>query len=116
MLVRKSKTDQLGEGRVRTRRKQLQGHCIVAVLVNWASELRALGAGATSHVFEREGSCIIDDIAIADAMRAITRFVGLRDNMTSTHSLRYVGATLLAAAGMPAYAFTHLEAGLKTRR
>ena len=107
MLVRKSKTDQLGEGRVRTRRKQFQGHCIVAVLVNWASEPRALGADATSHVFEWDGSYIIDDIAIADAMRTITRFVGLRDNMTSTHSLRYGGATRLAAAGIPVYAITH---------
>jgi hypothetical protein len=107
VLVRKSKTDQLGEGRVRTHRKQFQGHCIVKVLVNWLSELRALGADAAGHVFEYDESSIIDDIAIADAMRAITRFAGLRDNMTSTHSLRYGGATLLAAAGIPAYAITH---------
>ena len=107
VLVRRSKTDQLGEGRVRTHRKQRQGHCIVTVLANWLLELRAMGADATSHVFEHKGVSIINDVAIAEAMRAITRYVGLRDNMTSTHSLRYGGATMLAAAGIPAYAITH---------
>ena len=107
VLVRKSKTDQLGVGRVRTHRRQPTGHCIVAVLVSWALELQSLGAEADSYVFEHSGTPIINDVAIAEAMKAITRTLGLGDNLTSTHSLRYGGATLLAAAGIPAYAITY---------
>ena len=39
VLVRRSKTDQLGEGRVRTHRKQRQGHCIVTVLATNVTDI-----------------------------------------------------------------------------
>jgi integrase len=107
VLVQRSKTDQLGEGRVRTHKRQHHGHCIVAVIVAWALEMRAHGADFNSHVFEREGFPIITDVSIAEAMKAIVSSQGLDHHKISTHSLRYGGTTLLAAAGIPAYAITY---------
>jgi hypothetical protein len=40
-------------------------------------------------------------------MKAITRYLGLGDNMISAHSLRYGGATMLASAGLPSYVITY---------
>jgi hypothetical protein len=79
----------------------------VKVVTSWAIEMRAHGATASGFVFERDGVPIINDVAISGAMKLITRAVGLGNNLTSTHSLRYGGATLLAAAGIPAYAITY---------
>jgi integrase len=79
----------------------------VAVLIAWAIEMQSHGSLEDSHIFEREGITIIDDITISATMKAIAQSVGLGSNLISTHSLRYGGATLLAAAGIPAYAITY---------
>ena len=55
----------------------------------------------------RIGSPIITDISIAETTEAIVSSVGLDHHKISTRSLRYEGATLLAAAGVPAYAITY---------
>jgi hypothetical protein len=107
VTVVKSKMDQFGKGRTRTHKKQIPGHCIVAVLVSWLLVSKSHGTGPEGYVFERAGIPIISDDDINAVMKGIAKFAGLTSNKTSTHSLRYGGATLLAAAGIPAYAITH---------
>jgi integrase len=53
--------------------------------------------------FEGLGEVLTNDLKVVAAMRAIVKFTGLRDDMISAHSLRYCGATMLAAAGFPSY-------------
>jgi hypothetical protein len=80
------------------------------VLINWLSTSTSpdgAEVGGEKFVFEIDEYSIIDDTATADAMKAITRSLGFGSNRTSSHSLRYGGATLLAAAGVPSYAITH---------
>jgi hypothetical protein len=107
LLVQTSKMDQHGEGRIRTHHRQREGHCIVSLVVQWALEARACGDGRSSYLFERFGAPLISDISVADSMKAITRYLGLGDNMISAHSLRYGGATMLASAGLPSYVITY---------
>ena len=107
LLIQGSKTDQLCEGRIRTHKRQSSGHCIVAVVVQWAIELRRWGADLSTHVFEWRGEALVSDVSIASTMKAIVSGVGLDDRLISAHSLRYGGATMLAAAGIPSYIITY---------
>jgi hypothetical protein len=107
LVIQASKTDQLREGRIRTHKRQLKGHCIVAVVVQWAVELRRWGADPTTYVFEWRGEALITDVSIASTMKAIVSSRGLDNRLISAHSLRYGGATMLAAAGVPSYIITY---------
>jgi hypothetical protein len=44
---------------------------------------------------------------LVSILRAIARFLDIRDHAISLHSLRYGGATLLATAGLPKYVIEH---------
>jgi hypothetical protein len=102
-----SKTDQLGEGRVRTHVRQEHGHCIVRTIVDWALSARRRGDTVNSFVFEGFGFTLATDTSVAMTMKMIVEHVGLDNRLISTHSLRYGGATMLAAAGAPAYVIAY---------
>jgi hypothetical protein len=69
--------------------------------------MRSCGAGRESHLFESFGTTLATDESIADAMKAIVRYLDLGDDRISAHSLRYGGATMLASAGLPSYIITY---------
>jgi hypothetical protein len=98
-----SKTDQHGEGRIRTHKRQRNGHCIVSVMVDWCMKMKVWQVTKDDFVFEGLGEALTNDLKVVASMRAIVKFIGLRDDMISAHSLRYGGATMLAAAGFPSY-------------
>jgi hypothetical protein len=60
-----------------------------------------------SFVFEGFGFTLATDTSVAMTMKMIVEHVGLDNRLISTHSLRYGGATMLAAAGAPAYVIAY---------
>ena len=100
-----SKTDQYGHGRVVTHNRVDGTCCIVQDVVNWAIYCQStLCFGIDDFMFSKKSSVpIIVDNLVAFAMKAIVRMLGWKDDKVSAHSLRYGGATMLAAAGLPQY-------------
>ena len=100
-----SKTDPYGMGRIITHTKMEEGCCIVHDLVEWVHLCKnELKHNYSSHVFMYENnSCIVNDTLIMKAMKTIAIYLGWKPDKVSMHSLRYGGATMLAAAGLPQY-------------
>ena len=102
--IDKSKMDQFGRGRL-VRHKAVPGSfCIVKKTVAWAVKCRDhLGATQSDYIFKVRDRVLVNDIEMAKAMRQTFEFVGISNARVSAHSLRYGGATMLAAAGLPQY-------------
>ena len=102
--IDKSKTDQFGRGRL-VRHKTVPGpDCIVKKAVAWAVKCRdLLGATVDDHIFKVRDRVLVTASDMAKAMRQTFQFVGISNARVSAHSLRYGGATMLAAAGLPQY-------------
>jgi len=97
-----SKTDQHGYGRILEHVKQ-EGHesCIVTKLENWFEVARdVIGLKESDYIFKGMN---IDGDMVTKVMKWGTEQLGLNPNRISAHSLRYGGATMLAAAGLPQY-------------
>lgn len=104
ILVPRSKTDQYGYGRVVRHTRVVGPNCIVKELESWISFCRdSLGAVESDGLFCIGGSPILTDTDVAGAMKKIVVFLGWDASKVSAHSLRYGGATMLAAAGLPQY-------------
>ena len=104
ILVPRSKTDQYGYGRV-VRHTRVPGpNCIVKELEKWVFHCRSvLHAIESDCLFCIRGVPIVLDTDVADVMKSIVNHLGWDASKVSAHSLRYGGATMLAAAGLPQY-------------
>ena len=105
ILVPRSKTDQYGYGRV-VRHVRVSGvNCIVKELERWTAHCRdMLGAGPEDGLFCIRGApFLVEEADVAAAMKKIVVHLGWDSSKISAHSLRYGGATMLAAAGLPQY-------------
>jgi hypothetical protein len=100
-----SKTDKYGIGRVVTHTKTNQKCCIVRSITEWICLCRdRLKSTSSGYVFKfSNGDNIINDQLVAQTMKDIVSFLGWKSDKVSAHSLRYGGATMLAAAGLPQY-------------
>jgi len=97
-----SKTDQHGYGRVLEHVRQ-EGHeaCIVTKIEEWFKYARDyLSAKESDYIFMDIG---VDGVMVSQVMKWGTKNLGLNPDKISAHSLRYGGATMLAAAGLPQY-------------
>ena len=103
-----SKTDKSGYGR-RTqhyRQSGVDSACIVQILENWIALVRdKYNATEDQGLYEVPG---LQEFKVADlhlAMAVTAKRLGLNENHLSptSHSLRYGGATMMAAAGYPQY-------------
>lgn len=104
ILVPRSKTDQYGYGRV-VRHVRVEGvNCIVKELERWVAHCRdKLNAAPSDGLFCLRGTPILMESDVAAAMKKIVVHLGWDASKISAHSLRYGGATMLAAAGLPQY-------------
>jgi hypothetical protein len=104
-----SKTDPHGRGRIVSHFRQPDGFpCIVRDMEEWAIISRdRLNAIDDDYFFEVHGSPLVYDRRLVAILRAVARYLGIRDHAISLHSLRYGGATLLATAGLPKYVIEH---------
>jgi hypothetical protein len=104
ILVPRSKTDQYGYGRV-VRHVRVSGpNCIVKELERWVAHCRdKLNAVPSDGLFCVGGAPILVEGDVAAAMKRIVVHLGWDASKISAHSLRYGGATMLAAAGLPQY-------------
>ena len=100
-----SKTDQNGIGRIVKHFRMDGPNCIVRKTATWARVCRKrLGMIESDFLFGIIGEKpIINSNTVAGAMKAIVKFLGWKPEKISPHSLRYGGATMLAAAGLPQY-------------
>jgi hypothetical protein len=101
-----SKTDQSGYGRVLQHvRQEGSNICIVQKLEDWVVQSRDVyGKKESDYILECD-DCVeaITSKIVTVVMKWGTRRLGLKDDKVSAHSLRYGGATMLAAAGLPHY-------------
>ena len=108
LYVEKSKTDQFGLGRL-VRHKLMPGpNCIVRRMVAWAVKCRNLyGATSEDYIFQIKERVLVSDVELATAMKRTVEYLGWDSSKVSAHSLRYGGATMLAAAGLPQYVIAY---------
>jgi hypothetical protein len=102
-IVDQSKTDQDGNGRINMIERQ-PGDCdIVCYLEQYM--LRSFRLGAKSSDFLFDCPCLprVSSNFLSSVMKAAVTLLGLPADRVSTHSLRYGGATMLAAGGFPEY-------------
>ena len=101
-----SKTDQTGRGRIVTHHADFTcpAHCIVQRMEAYITVARDRFASTASDLlFDIPSFPTLTTESLAAVMRSTCRLVGLPDDRVSAHSLRYGGATTLAAAGFPEY-------------
>ena len=101
-----SKADQTGRGRIVTHYVDVGNpeHCIVQRMEAYIVTSRDLfGARASDPLFHIPGFPAFTTHILTYAMRMTCKLIGLPWDRVSAHSLRYGGATTLAAAGFPEY-------------
>ena len=99
-----SKTDQQGRGRILEHYVDVENptHCIVQRMEAYIQLTRDYYGALDSHLlFDIPGFPRLTTEVIQYAMQATCHAVGLPWDKCSAHSLRYGGATTLAAAGFP---------------
>lgn len=116
LFVEFSKTDQTGKSRINEHHRQPDGtiFCIVKILEEWIFITREKwGAKQTHCLYEipSKYSDVVDQFLKVETVNNIlteTTTIALGNNTSTkkritTHSLRYGGATAMAAAGFPQY-------------
>jgi len=100
-----SKCDQFGKGRnILHVRQEKDARCIVNDLEEWIIRTRIeLGATNDDYLFRIKDRNIISSEQVSIIMKRTAEFCGFASEKISAHSLRYGGATMLAAAGLPQY-------------
>jgi hypothetical protein len=101
-----SKADATGRGRVLIHYRQPDGApvCLVRALEKWISLTRdTYRLTVTDIMWHVPGLSPLHSDTVAALMKATCTLVGLPPDKISAHSLRYGGATTLAAAGYPEY-------------
>ena len=102
--IARSKMDQYGKGRIIRHNRTKGENCIVKELENWIVWCRdSLGATHLDALFQIREFQILNDDDVADVMKRVVVHLGWDSSKVSAHSLRYGGATMLAAAGIPQY-------------
>lgn len=107
-----SKTDYSGFGRrtYHVRQPQLSSTCVVTILEDWIRTTRdTYGAKEDDPLYHLPGCEPLTLEALHYVMEATVKALGVAGNgiMATSHSLRYGGATMLAAAGFPQYLIAH---------
>ena len=106
--IRFSKTDQSGVGRILQHRRQISGSCIVKDMENWIRLTRdAYQVGEQEDLFTIPGMRCLTSQILGAVMKDAVHYLGLDSSRVSAHSLRYGGATMLAAAGLPQYILSY---------
>jgi hypothetical protein len=105
IMIDFSKCDQLGIGRNLLHvRRPLAPKCIFADLESWMILTRdELQAGESDYLFKVQEKSLITSDHVTVIMKRTAEFCKLESHKISAHSLRYGGATMLAAAGLPQY-------------
>jgi len=101
-----SKTDQLGLGRIilHCRQTEPDAICIVTMMEHWISYTRNLYSLTESDsLWQLPTLPPLTGATVDEVMKCTCDILGLPRSRVSTHSLRYGGATELAAAGFPQY-------------
>ena len=100
-----SKCDQFGKGRDILHVRQPPGErCIVHDLEDWIITTRSeLSASDKDYLFRVKDKTLISAEQVSIVMKKTVEFCGFDSAKISAHSLRYGGATMLAAAGLPQY-------------
>jgi hypothetical protein len=107
-----SKTDQSGFGRCpsHVRQPDHEEVCIVCILEQWVSSTRdVFGSSEGDGLYHVPGFIDPDMGTLHAVMGATVRSLGVAgyDMNVTSHSLRYGGATMMAAAGFPQYLIAH---------
>ena len=104
-----SKCDQFGKGRDILHVRQPSGsRCIVHDLEEWIIATRLeLHATDEDYLFMVKGRALISAEQVSIVMKRTVEFCGFSSAKISAHSLRYGGATMLAAAGLPQYVIAY---------
>ena len=106
--IRKSKTDQLGKGRIIRHNRVAGEDCIVKDLERWIAFCRdTMGSSRVDFLFQFGNQPLIDSMEVGTVMKIVVEHLGWDSSKISPHSLRYGGATMLAAAGIPQYLIEH---------
>jgi hypothetical protein len=110
LIIQYSKKDAHGYGRRLVHMRQGPQHrdvCIVQLLERWIGETRdKFYALPTDHIYHVPNVACMKVQDVVDEMKRVTTKLGVpidSKNKTSSHSLRYGGATMMAAAGFPQY-------------
>ena len=101
--VHASKTDQIGAGRINLITAQPSGNCTVAVMERYFYLSHLAGAMEADSLFDIPGLPRLTAHTLSAVMKSTVTTIGLPAARVSTHSLRYGGATALAAGGFPEY-------------
>lgn len=83
----------------------MASQCIVKKSVDWAIFCKDIhNMFEDDYLFQKRGSdAMVTEGAVLIAIKSIVKFLGWTIDKVSPHSLRYGGATMLAAAGLPQY-------------
>lgn len=104
VLLRRSKTDQRGEGRwVGIPRGKNAGSCPVVALNKWL-EVSGVSEGAVFRGLDRHGNFVSERLsrrAVGEVIKRAARAVGLDPSRYSGHSLRSGHCTQAARSGVP---------------
>jgi len=106
LVINFSKTDQLGLGRllIHCRQNDIDVNCIVSIMENWIASTRDQYRLSESFpVWTIPDYPDLTGDVISEVMKSTCDIIGLPRSQVSSHSLRYGGATELAAAGFPQY-------------
>ena len=77
-------------------------------LVDWVVECRDnYGATLYDYVFQIGDRILVSASEMTAAMKRTVEFLGWDSSKVTAHSLRYGGATMLAAAGLPQYVIAY---------
>ena len=104
--IRYSKTDQHGTGRIRQIAANPDADsCLVRDMEHYICALRDhRGAQhGSDYLFVVGGTTILSAAHLAEIIRVTVIAAGMDPSRYTPHSLRYGGATMLAAAGLPLY-------------
>ena len=105
IVVRGSKTDQVGDGVVRNQfMVSHDGVCPVRALVLWFKVTDDAGLPASAPLFSvpgKEGWTVITRQQVSEAIKAAGAAVGIKRSALGTHSARIGGATALLHAKVP---------------
>ena len=106
LVIDFSKTDQLGLGRllIHCRQEEVDVNCIVSIMENWIASTRdQYELNESAPVWQITNYPELTGDVLSEVMKSTCDLIGLPRSQVSSHSLRYGGATELAAAGFPQY-------------
>ena len=105
-----SKADQTGKGRIihHSRQKHHKDRCIVRKLEEYIAQSRDnFGAQQSDLLFDVPTLPKLTTTTLATTMKLTCNVVNLPEDKVSAHSLRYGGASMMAAAGFPDYVIAY---------